>query len=98
MTRPIPTDWQPPTELRCIGGPAESNWYEVPPQGYIRREIRGGAYWEWNPEAAQGVFITGGLGVMGCGTLSRQRLATRIADRPIPPSALPCESGPEPKP
>lgn len=47
MTRPIPTDWQSPTDLRCVGGPADGKWFAVPPAGYAFEEARGGAVWHY---------------------------------------------------
>lgn len=38
-------DWPSPTDLRCVGGPADGQWYASPPGGYVRREMRGGAVW-----------------------------------------------------
>ncbi len=72
-------DWQPPTELRCIGGPADGKWFAVPPAGYTRTEMRGGAVW----------LYAGPYGHLNWIPTDPVRL---------PRSALPCESGPEPKP
>ena len=40
-------DWPTPTDLRCVGGPADGKWFAVPPFLYAREEVRGGAYWAW---------------------------------------------------
>jgi len=43
-------NWPSPTDLRCVGGPADGKWFAVPPTGYTRENVRGGAYWGWTAE------------------------------------------------
>lgn len=38
-------DWPSPTDLRCVGGPADGKWFAVPPLDYWRVKTRGGAAW-----------------------------------------------------
>lgn len=38
-------DWPSPTDLRCVGGPADGRWFHAPPGDYVRVERRGGAVW-----------------------------------------------------
>ena len=44
-------DWPSPTDLRCVGGPADGCWFHAPPGDYVRVERRGGAVWTYAPVA-----------------------------------------------
>lgn len=46
--------WASPEDLRCVGGPADGQWYSSPPEAYQRREVRGGAMWQWCPPGVVG--------------------------------------------
>lgn len=52
MFRAPRPDWSPPTDLRCLYGPADGQWYASPPGGYVRVERRGGAVWLYAPTNA----------------------------------------------
>lgn len=81
-------DWPSPTDLRCVGGPADGKWFAVPPAGYASREIRGGAVWEWG---AKGIPF----GALPWPPSTSQKFYTIYSDlifSPFPRSALPGES------
>jgi len=39
--------WESPTDLRCLGGPADGLRFAKPPYGYMELELRGGSVWHW---------------------------------------------------
>ena len=102
-------DWPTPTDLRCVGGPADGKWFAVPPEDYVRAECRGGAIWLWIdpwPVALPVVPdmytppIAGG-GTLGNIHVPRMILTSPQWGQPCAPArslGLPCESGHEQQP
>ena len=79
MNKPV---WPSPTDLRCVGGPADGKWFAVPPEGYHRRPLRGGSVWMYErPGLTYQAEFGGGI------TADTLRVTA-----PFPRSALPGES------